>query len=103
MDYRPGERVELIHSTDELTDLEPGARGTVIGVDDMGTVRVAWDCGSRLGLVPGVDACWWVGAPNALELCNCCDVNRMDPASPAGYCRECEAAARAGDECWHAA
>jgi hypothetical protein len=27
-------------------------------IDDAGTVHVNWDCGSRLGLVPGEDS--WV-------------------------------------------
>lgn len=39
--------------------------------------------------------------PNALTLCNCCDVNEADPDSRAGYCSECEGAARAGEPCWH--
>ena len=52
---RPGERVELISTTDPYTSLSPGSRGTVLRMDDLGTVHVCWDCGSRLGLVPGQD------------------------------------------------
>jgi hypothetical protein len=38
---------------------------------------------------------------DALTLCNCCDVEPAAPGSAAGYCRRCEAAARAGRPCWH--
>ena len=50
-----GRRVELVRCTDEYTKLSPGERGTVSSVDDMGTVHVVWDNGSRLGLVLGED------------------------------------------------
>ena len=39
------------------TILMPGARGTVIAVDDIGTIHVNWDCGSSLGVAYGEDAC----------------------------------------------
>ncbi len=52
---RPGERVELVRCADAWTGLRPGDRGTVLGVDGLGMVHVAWDDGSRLGLVPGDD------------------------------------------------
>lgn len=38
---------------------------------------------------------------DALSLCNCCDVDPAAADSRAGYCRRCEAAARAGTACWH--
>jgi len=38
-------------------DLKAGATGTVMHVDDIGTIHVAWDCGSTLGVVYGVDSC----------------------------------------------
>lgn len=34
------------------------------------------------------------GVPSALETCNACDVNAADPASPGGYCSDCEREAR---------
>ena len=40
---------------------------------------------------------------DALRTCNCCDVNRADERSPAGYCGACERSARAGEPCWHEA
>ena len=56
--YRPGMRVKLIHMNDPYRpDLKEGAMGTVIAVDDVGTIHVAWDSGSSLGVVYGADAC----------------------------------------------
>lgn len=48
--YKIGDRVMLVRTTDEHTHLEPGALGTVSLVDDWGTVHIAWDDGSRLGM-----------------------------------------------------
>ena len=56
--YPVGARVELTKMSDPYnTILVPGARGTVIAVDDIGTIHVNWDCGSSLGIVYGEDAC----------------------------------------------
>lgn len=57
-EYPSGTRVELIHMDDPYnTKLFPGARGTVLSVDDIGTIHVRWDCGSSLGVIFGVDRC----------------------------------------------
>jgi len=50
-----GDRIELVYCSDEYTKLEPGIRGNVTFVDDIGTIHVKWDNGSTLGLVPGED------------------------------------------------
>ena len=56
--YPAGTRVELVSMDDPYNKrLVPGCRGTVAWVDDMGTIHVAWDCGSSLGIVYGVDRC----------------------------------------------
>ncbi len=56
--YPAGCRVELISMNDPYnTRLVPGCRGTVTGVDDIGTIHVNWDCGSGLGVVYGEDSC----------------------------------------------
>ena len=56
--YRPGVRVKLMHMDDPYRpDLKAGTLGTVIAVDDIGTIHVAWDGGSSLGVVYGADAC----------------------------------------------
>lgn len=56
LNYPPGTRVELISMDNDPRPIEPGTRGTVRIVDDMGTVHVDWDNGRRLGLVPGEDS-----------------------------------------------
>lgn len=51
-----GCRVELVRMDD--TQAPPiGTTGTVIGVDDLGTVHVNWDNGSGLGVAYGEDDC----------------------------------------------
>lgn len=57
-EYPVGCRVELTMMNDPYnTRLFPGEKGTVIHVDDIGTIHVRWDCGSSLGVVFGEDAC----------------------------------------------
>ena len=56
--YPKGSRVKLVRMNDPYyQDLKPGMMGTVTHVDDIGTIHVAWDCGSTLGVVYGVDSC----------------------------------------------
>ena len=55
--YPAGTRVELISMQDSYRKLEPGEQGTVIAVDDIGTIHVDWDCGSCLGVAYGEDSC----------------------------------------------
>jgi len=56
--YPQGARVELVKMTDPYnTKLVPGSQGTVRCVDDIGTIHVEWDCGSRLGVVYREDIC----------------------------------------------
>lgn len=40
---------------DPYSRLTPGEQGAVVMVDDIGTVHVAWDNGSSLGVAYGVD------------------------------------------------
>lgn len=57
-EYPRGCRVELVHMDDPYnTRLCPGCTGTVVSVDDVGTIHVHWDCGSSLGVVYGEDSC----------------------------------------------
>ena len=56
--YPAGCRVRLNHMNDPFRpDLKEGALGTVLRVDDIGTIHVSWDCGSSLGVVLGEDSC----------------------------------------------
>ena len=53
--YPKGTRVEVIEMGDDPRPIEPGTKGTVDVVDDMGTVHCTFDNGRRLGLIPNVD------------------------------------------------
>ena len=54
--YPSGSRVELIRMEDEQAP-PIGTNGTVIGVDDIGSIMVQWDNGSSLNVVYGEDCC----------------------------------------------
>lgn len=50
-----GKRIRFIHSSDPWTNLQFGDLGTIVFVDDLGTLDCTWDSGSSLGMVPGID------------------------------------------------
>ena len=54
--YPKGTRVELVQMDDAQAP-PVGTKGTVRGVDDMGSIMVAWDNGCGLNVVYGVDIC----------------------------------------------
>lgn len=59
--FPQGTRVVLVKMDDRAAPPE-GTCGTVISVDDLGTVHVAWDDGSTLGAVIGEDIIRKVGS-----------------------------------------
>lgn len=58
--YPIGTRVELVRMVDEQAP-PIGTRGTVIGVDDAGSIMVSWDSGGSLSVVYGEDLCKKIG------------------------------------------
>ena len=52
--YPKGTRVELVQM-DDVQAPPIGTKGTVIGVDDIGSIMVNWDNGSGLNAVYGID------------------------------------------------
>ncbi|WP_330393532.1 DUF4314 domain-containing protein [Anaeromicropila populeti] len=56
-DYPSGTRVELISMDDPYVKIPEGTKGTVVSVDDVGTIHVHWDTGHKLGIVYGEDMC----------------------------------------------
>ena len=54
--YPVGCRVELLRM-DDIQAPVIGTKGTVIGVDDIGSIMVSWDTGSSLSVVYGEDLC----------------------------------------------
>ena len=61
--FPKGTRVELVQMDDPQAP-PIGTNGTVIGVDDIGTIHVRWDCGSSLGVAYGEDVCRKVADSN---------------------------------------
>lgn len=55
--FTKGTRVSLVRMNDPYSTLKAGDKGTVIMVDDLGTIHVKWDKGSCLGVVFGEDSC----------------------------------------------
>lgn len=55
-EYPVGSRVELLKMEDPYAP-SIGTKGTVLGVDDIGSVMVSWDNGSSLSVVFGEDLC----------------------------------------------
>ena len=58
--YPKGARGELVHMDDPQAP-PVGTKGTVLGVDDVGSILVAWDNGSGLNVAFGEDICRKVG------------------------------------------
>lgn len=55
-DFPSGSRIELLKMDDPQAP-PTGSLGTVIAVDDIGSILVKWDCGSSLNVVYGEDLC----------------------------------------------
>lgn len=53
-EYPCGTRVKLIRMDDDQAP-PTGTEGTVLGVDDIGSLLVRWDNGSGLHLLYGID------------------------------------------------
>lgn len=54
--YPVGTRIQLDSMGDDPRPIEPGTKGTVRVVDDLGTVHCDFDNGRRMGLIPGEDS-----------------------------------------------
>ena len=54
--YTPGTRVELLQMED-IQAPPVGTKGTVIGIDDTGSLMMRWDNGSGLNVLYGIDRC----------------------------------------------
>ena len=53
--YPAGTRIRLISMEDNFSPVPPGTEGTVVYVDDAGTLGMKWDNGRTLGICPEVD------------------------------------------------
>ena len=59
--YPVGTRVELVRMDDPQAP-PIGTKGTVLGVDDIGSIMIAWDSGGSLNVVYGEDICRKIGS-----------------------------------------
>jgi len=62
--FPKGTRVELVQMDDPQAP-PIGTKGTVVGVDAIGSIMVHWDNGSGLNVVYGEDVCRKVGDEDA--------------------------------------
>ncbi len=60
-DYPAGTRIRLIHMDDPYAPVPEGMTGTVVAVDDAGTLHMKWDNGRSLGICPEVDSFTMIG------------------------------------------
>lgn len=58
--YRKGTRVRL-NQMDDFQAPPAGTEGTVMFVDDIGSIHVHWDTGSSLAVAYGEDSCSVIG------------------------------------------
>ena len=54
--FPKGTRVELVKMEDPQAP-SAGTKGTVLGVDDIGSIMIAWDNGCGLSVAYGEDRC----------------------------------------------
>lgn len=48
--YPPGTRIEMDHMNDPFAPIPNGTKGTVVAVDDIGQLIMAWDNGQTLAV-----------------------------------------------------
>lgn len=53
--YPVGTRIEVDYMGDDFSPIEPGTQGTVMIVDDTGTIHCNFDNGRRMGLIIDID------------------------------------------------
>ncbi len=55
-EYPPGTRIMLLSMGQDINPVEGNTKGTVMTVDDIGTLHCSFDNGRSLGVVPGEDS-----------------------------------------------
>lgn len=55
-EYPPGVKIELLEMVDDPRPITANTKGTVLKVDDIGTIHCAFENGRLLGIIPGKDS-----------------------------------------------
>lgn len=50
-----GMRIRMLNMDDEQDPIDDGLEGTIVAIDDLGTLHVKWDDGRKLGVIPNID------------------------------------------------
>ena len=50
-----GMRIRMLNMGDEQDPIDDGLEGTIVTIDDLGTLHVKWDDGRKLGVIPNID------------------------------------------------
>lgn len=53
--YPVGTRIKLIEMKNEKYAPDSQSIGVVTHIDDLGNIRMSWDCGSSLAIIPDLD------------------------------------------------
>ena len=54
--YPKGTKIKLTADIDDIQPIQAGMIGTVLYVDDIGTIHMSWANGRSLGIIPGIDS-----------------------------------------------
>lgn len=52
--FKIGDRIRLVFTDDEYTELRPGDRGTIESINPV-SIGIAWDKGSNLSMLPDTE------------------------------------------------
>lgn len=75
--YPEGTRICLDHMED-ICPVESGTKGTIIGVDDIGSIMVKWDNGRTLNLLPDEDKFHTIKQEQTEENIECVEITETE-------------------------
>ena len=87
--FPTGCRIVLDSMNDPYVTIPPGTQGVCHGVDDMGNVMAAWDCGSSLSVAYGADRAHRVASDAEIKVSLDWMGKRQRKATEGGHCPRC--------------
>lgn len=87
--FPTGCRIVLDSMNDPYVTIPPGTQGVCHGVDDMGNVMAAWDCGSSLSVAYGADRAHMVASDAEIKVSLDWMGKRQRKATEGGHCPRC--------------